>query len=506
MQDLKSMIKLINRQKVKNLEILILNSEKKSKFDLLFEAIQENRVKDDESAINLIYGDEPNAKEAYKKLKYRLRQRVINTLFFIDVQGYARNPEEKATLRVIKSWAASQILRAKGQNKAARVLLEKILKTVRKYEMLRFEYLIYHDLKFKYGLFEYSKHKYEEINHAYRRIVEALELQNETRELYAELGHLVLTKRSPDKTIDALEARLQDVYPRAVLEDDYDTRFWAYNSYYFLLDFKKDLKKQNEICEEALSYFKKKEGFSRKALISFTQKKGLVLLALGKYQSALQHFDHCLSFNLRPGTLLWQAPHSYKFNIFILTRNYDEAYKTIAFILNHKAFEKVYLEFAEPWRLKEAFIHFLVSLGKIKPKELGIKPLRKFMLGRFLNEVTTYSKDKKGLNICINIIQLLFIILDGNKEKLDSKIQSIKQYSARHLKGPEFNRARTFIKMLVKIPKALYRRDLIEKKCEKLYSKLLETRGVITEQRMSLEIIPYEQMWEELLSAFEQKN
>jgi len=59
-----------------------------------------------------------------------------------------------------------------------------------------------------------------------------------------------------------------------------------------------------------------------------------------------------------------------------------------------------------------------------------------------------------------------------------------------------------FFKMLLKIPEGDYSADLIKQKSSKFYQELLDNPSDYSEHAISLEIIPYEQLWEEILELF----
>ncbi|NNF22026.1 MAG: hypothetical protein HKN67_08795 [Saprospiraceae bacterium] len=129
--------------------------------------------------------------------------------------------------------------------------------------------------------------------------------------------------------------------------------------------------------------------------------------------------------------------------------------------------------------------------------------MRTFRIGRFLNDVDKFARDKRGLNITINIIQMLFLIIDEKYDDVLDKLAALKQYNFRYLKRPEYARSSNFIKMLLKIPEANYEPDLIRSKAAKFYDNLVSHTSDFSEQSMSIEIIPYEQLWKEILSIFE---
>ena len=136
--------------------------------------------------------------------------------------------------------------------------------------------------------------------------------------------------------------------------------------------------------------------------------------------------------------------------------------------------------------------------------EIKKQKLRTFRLNRFKNEVIRFSKDKRGLNITINIIEFLFLLVDGKHDKMLDKLQSLKQYNYKYLKQEQFIRPNTFIKMLLQIPKGKFEASLIREKANK-YDKILEDNPMdYSEHAISIEIIPYEILWEEILTSLKQ--
>lgn len=507
MNELLALTNLLTVQKIKQIDI-ITETDSTTMSGRLLKAIREDRISTDEEAMQFLYPDLENPNIPYTKLKYRLKQRLLNTLFFTDIQQYSRSPVEKARIRAYKNWAAGEILYNKGVLPVARALLESQLKTCLKYDFLELSLPIIQHQKYKYGLFKYDKKKYKKYKELYKVIKHKYDLKIQVQDIYIELANNIRRTKilSYNEEIKLLESELTELMPAVEEADEYYTRYFAYNSLYFLGLIKQDISQQAVICEKALSYFKTKNGFTKLGLFSFSQKKGLASLALKKYDKAIEDFDDCFQYNPPEGAISWQYLYGYKFLTYILKYDYSKAYETTSLIMNHKAFKKVREDFKQNWFIKEAFIHFLVRIGKIVPSSIDTKPLRKFRVARFLNEVSDISQDKKGINISINILQLLFLVLDKKYDAVLDKINALKQYSFRHLKQDRHIRPRTFIKMLQKIPVGDYNPSDIVKKTQKLYTVLMENPMSYTEDQMQLEIIPYEQMWRELLVAFDQNK
>jgi len=225
-----------------------------------------------------------------------------------------------------------------------------------------------------------------------------------------------------------------------------------------------------------------------------------------QHLDAIRVFKECLEFGVTPGKLAWQYVYSYLFTAHILNKNYAEAYKHLAIVMGHPKFIQVYQNYREPWYIKEAFIAFLVKKNKVEIDKSNLPKLRNFKLSRFLNELPQFSKDKRGLNITINIIHVLFLLIEEKYDQALDKFTALKQYSFRYLKKPEYIRQRNFIKMMLKIPAGNYQASLIRKKTQKYYEVLLANPMDFSEQAMNVEVIPYEILWEEILDIFTKKG
>ncbi len=501
---LKSISRLLTKQKLKQIDIITNTESPKTKSELLYTALRDGIISSEDEAIALLYPEGNYSKSAFEKLKYRLKDKLINTLFFIDVQSYSSIAKDSALLKVAKAYIASQILgRARISNSFE--IMESVLKTCQKYELIDFQILIYRELLPNYGLFYYDRRKYKMYSEAYEEALRKLLLEDKIHHFFTILGRKITTARNLSYSLEIkeIEQDMAETYENAVQEDHNQIRFYAYNSKFFLLMYKNDLFAQSALCDEAINYFKEKKNYTNLALFSFKQKKGLCFMAFGKFNEAISLFDQCLAYNPTIGGNAWLALHNYKFSAHLLLSEYSEAYKVASKVLYTKTTKKLNSAFHQKWFMNEAFIHFLILTKKLKVEDIDVKPIRKFRLTRFLNELPEFSKDKKGANITINILQLLFYVLEKDLDKVDDKLESLKQYSFRHLKGNEYIRPKTFIRLLELIPKCDYNLHKVNNKSEKLLKVLSDNPKAYFDQRSDIEFLPFEKLWTLVIEALE---
>lgn len=119
----------------------------------------------------------------------------------------------------------------------------------------------------------------------------------------------------------------------------------------------------------------------------------------------------------------------------------------------------------------------------------------KFKPGKFFNETPIFSKDKRGMNIPILVIQILFMISQRKYNDAVDRIEAIEKYCSRYLRKDDTFRSNCFIKMLLQIPISGFHKTAVIRKSEK-HRKQLETVSIdVANQASEIEILPYEDLW-----------
>jgi hypothetical protein len=150
----------------------------------------------------------------------------------------------------------------------------------------------------------------------------------------------------------------------------------------------------------------------------------------------------------------------------------------------------------EQWLIFEAYIFFFGAIGKIKNWEN-----EKFKLGKFLNQVPVFSKDKQGYNVSILTLQLLFFLQRKNFGLMIDRMEALKKYKSRHLESPETMRSYYFIEMLLVLVKHGFKKEKVITEVEGLRNELLALS--VSVQGNRVEIVPYETLWDCVLDLLD---
>jgi flagellin-specific chaperone FliS len=127
-------------------------------------------------------------------------------------------------------------------------------------------------------------------------------------------------------------------------------------------------------------------------------------------------------------------------------------------------------------------------------------------MGRFLNDIPVFSKDKSGMNIAILIIQILFSLLEKEHGNAAEQIESIRKYCARHLTDGNTRRSYYFIKMLLQIPKGNFDKETVLQRVKPALEKLHSVPLELSNQSLEIEVVPYEALWELALASLERRT
>ena len=215
-----------------------------------------------------------------------------------------------------------------------------------------------------------------------------------------------------------------------------------------------------------------------------------VKLIMKQYREAEHRIKYCLRLVERGDLNYFKVLEHY-----ILLGFYSERFNTAQKIneLAHSTagFEEQYANSSEYWRLYDAYIHLLYQMGKIKSPSAHSN----FRLARFLNAVPNYSRDKRGANIAILVLQVLFLLQQKRYYDIIDKADALRQYTFRYLRKNDTFRSNCFLKMLLLLPHYGFRKEIITTRAAKLEKRLQEMPLSKARQSLEVEIVPCEVLW-----------
>jgi hypothetical protein len=498
MQILKELVHIVNKNKVRSIEVIggngkPGNAENKSMVNEFYEAIIEDKFTNDDEAAQYFYesdSENPN----YKKLKNRLKNRLINTVFFIDVKQPSYNQRQRAYYECYKDWAAAKILTGKQARLSSISLSHKILKQAKRYEFSELVLDIARSLRLHYGTIDGDRKRYEQFDQLFDEYEEVWIQENLAEKLYVELVTKYVNVKATQKELhNKAKEAYKRLEPALKKHSSYRLHFMSSLIKVLIYISVNDYKRTIQVCDEAIKFFKQKEYIARLPIQIFLHQQLICHTQLRQFTEGKEVAEECLAF-IEEGTFNWFKHKELYFFLSMHSREYQKAYSIFVETTEHRRFQFLPSNIKEVWRIYEAYLQFLVMMKRVDINESD-ENFSKFKPGKFFNETPIFSKDKRGMNIPILVIQVLFMISQRKYNDAVDRIEAVEKYCSRYLRKDDTFRSNCFIKMLLQIPISGFHKTAVVRKADK-YRKQLETVSIdVANQASEIEILPYEDLW-----------
>lgn len=500
MKHLIEISRIVTKRKVRKIEIFDDHSLriKGSKFNEFYEALRSNKFKSDRDAATHLYDCSPTDPK-YRQLKSRFRKRLLNTLFFLDVNMPSASNYDRAYYSCNKEWTLVKTLIWYEAPHTAAHLARQALTTALKF---RFADIIVNCSRILrgYAAEQGDERSFEDYDNYIKEYTRVMDAEIRSEELYQRVimnYHLPLSKNQ------GLAARI-DSYCEALvsLSEQYDSPLIYYNMYLvwaFRYEMLQDFEAMLEVCEQGERYIAEHPDYEQESkLVTFQTKKMSAYLHLLNYRDGRINAEKCLN-NFSEGSDTWFTFMEYYFLLAMHTENYINAIAIFNRAADHPKFKKLDSLTQEKWNIFEGYVNYIIeNEGKTNPV-LQMQRKKAFQAGKLLNSPALYPKGQRIFSVLLIILQILFLLERKSYSGLAERIERLKKYANRQLRREEYYRVVQFIRLLQQLNKAGFQVEELSN-IDKYYNSLTELpfcyRGAISE----LEVIRYEKLWARILS------
>lgn len=496
MENLKELVNIINKRKLIQLEVFdkSLISRKDTLFAKFYNGIAEGAIKTDEDALLYVYG---SAKEAtnYRKLKSRFKERLLNTLYFIDINHASEtDSSKKAHFDCMNRLYLSNILLRYAENRNASIqLIADSYSTAKKnnfFDILK-EYS--YKLLVHYGMSGDEK-KYNEEYIAYQQYSKEYDLEQKAQLIYTKVMMTVhYTKKTQEQKELDVKQCTEDISKIVSDAKSLVVYFIYIRTLLFYYEILGNNKKINETCDIYLKNYHQYYSsiLSETYLNTIYIYKLKSLFDLRNDKSALKLIEE-----IAPGSkgASFLAVKEFEMKILLSNKETGTAKQTLQQIQSNAYFKNATAALKERWFVYNAYLEFLENYlndGNYK-----------FSLSKFANDIPIVSQDKSGFNLAARIVSILFYIGRNDLDSAMQHIDSLKVYQSRHLKDESNTRSNLFIKLLSTMEKKSF--NYKELRQIKEYTTLKEnySHQIMHES----EIIFYDVIWEMLLDIIKKND
>jgi hypothetical protein len=498
MKKIIALTQIITRQKINQIKI-VTESGEQTLLGKFYKGVAEGHINTLEDADMYLYG-EPMDRVLMQKLKDNLYNRLINTVFFIDMRQPNFTDYQRAFHSLNKLYAAYLLLCNKGLDKDAVIDIgEGLLKKAQSYDFSEIVIGVGSILSSTYALMgklRKSQALHDIINYSF----EAQRLEITANGYYDILVGGYTTNRAASIVISERAMNYyQILQPQLEKYPTYRFAYFVYTFEMFAYGFINDYKNMISVCDKAIAFFEKK-GKQFNSASTFYQQKLECCIYFGLYTEGVALQPKIQSF-LVDGNHNWFKNQELMIKLCFHSEQYENAYLVFRETSSHPKFKKLIGNYQEFWKVCEVYIYVCVSLGLIQ--DLSAEEQRKkFRLSTFVNNVPGFAFDKRGMNIPIIIAQILYFLAKKDFNSVLDRIASIEKYCIRHLVDRYFDvRSYYFIKMLLTLPDAEYNVKRVQSRSQGFKEKF--EAAPENAKNIELEIMPYETLWGLLMNLLD---
>ncbi len=506
MKNLIEIAGIVTKKKVRKIEIFDDHSlkNKSSKFNEFYEALLAGKFKTDRDASTYLYDCAPTD-DKYRQLKSRFRKRLLNTLFFLDVNVPSTSNYDRAYFTCNKEWTLVKILELNEAYHTAADQAQQILQTALKF---KFADVVVNcaSLLRKYAADNGLEKEYEEYDQHIKQYAHILDAEIRSEELYQRV--YMNYYKSPDE-LQELSEKI-DTYCDALvgLSEVYDSPVVVYNMYLvwiYRYEMMRDWDAMVEVCERAEKYVEDNPIYYQdNKIATFQLKKMSAYLHLRDYKNGKSNAERCLQ-NFTEGSDIWFTFMEYYVLLALHTDSFINAFAIHSRATNQGKFKKLEIEARERWYVYEVYLNFLAEAQGASNAVAQASKRKIFKVSKFLGEPIMYPKDQRIFTVHLVSVQALFHIRRKNLQGATEAIERLKVFANRQLNQEEYFRTIQFIRLLQQLPKSDYKPSEMtntEKYIQRLTDTPLLYRGMLHE----LEIMPYEKLWDLFIQQVNYSN
>jgi hypothetical protein len=462
-------------------ELKIENHEISGRELELLQIIKKGDSINEKDLVNYFFPGIKNGDISLWKLKQNLIDKLLSFVLLIGLDNSSPGIQKAYSLSY-KEFAAFQILRGQGKRKVAIQIAQKTLKRAIKYQFTELVLSIASSLQVHYGAIIGDKAKMNYYLGLVEEYTDIYMAEQKAQKYYSLILSNFVTSKPSTKVSKLAKQYVAELQPLLQRFDSYRLHLLSYNIMISIHQVNNEFEKIIEVCHLALEFF---ENLSyptpRSTFFSFQYKTIPAYIQVRKFSKASEAIKNSIEL-VEAGSYNSMIVLRYQIIQHFYKGSFLEAYQLVQ--STKKGVSKFdYLK--ELWAIYEAYAYLLS----------GVEEEKRFRLGKFLNEVPTYSKDKRGMNINILVIQILFLMKRRKYSRIIDKMEALQSYTYRHLRKGDTYRSNCFLWMIIQLPKSNFNRVAVERKTKELFGKLQSTKPNIVGQDPDLEIVPYEQLW-----------
>ncbi len=504
MKYLSEIAQIVTRLKENKIEIIDdeVDSSSTDNISKFYYGIKSGAINSDSKAAEVIYGS-PVLDTKYTSLKNRLKKKLTNSLFFLNITSPEYSEYTIAYYKSNKDVFIFKTLARLGARNSAIKISESALKHAQKYNLTSncLEFLL--SLR-NYSRLAGSEKEYDKYDKLFKHTLKMLEAECTVLEFYERLT-LNFARSSAEQPellcISKEYAEQSNILRKQFDSFDLTLNYFRLQSFYDQIS--QDYQDAVRICEEAEKYLTEHSHLSTTIRYGeFEREKLSCYLNLREYEKGKKSVLKCSE--LYPnGTNNWFIFMELYFYLTMHTEHFSEAEAVYNEVTQHPryTFQPEYKK--ESWKLLELYMRFAL---KSEQKDQAQASANAFDLKKFLRAVPSYKGDKRGYNVAILIFHILYLLDNNDFGDIIGRMDALRTYRTRYLRVTSNKQSTLFFRMLQIMETNNFSYEITKQKSQKYYDKMVSMNAEYTEIQDGLQVLPFDWLWRKILEMLKQKE
>ncbi len=505
MEELKELIYILDRYVIRDINVITNPDKKKTKEESryweFYLGIQKDRWKADEDA-SKHFGYQTKGDKGYRRLKEGLKERLLNSAFFVEINIEGQTEYQRKRQEAAKMIALSELLIIVGARTSYFSVAEKALSLSLDIGNTSLVIQVVSNLRIYYSMHPKYNKDYARVSKIFDAHWPSFKLETDLQTDYASLVSQLNNKKGFKKEFAPLAAdcyKKYEVHKEACKTYMFQVYIRVFEVYMYVLSH--NWQAAVSACDQAIETLSLYKYTSSEKVNIFKTQKASCLLMLGRYNEAFDILNKNIN-GIIEGKITWFKNREIAAITSLYAEKYQQAWDLVQMATKHDRFGTISEVDQETWRLYEGYLQLISRINKEEYWSKDDSAASKFRLNRLLNEMPLYSQDKRGGNIPMLILQILFYVteLSENKKAFDeitNRVEALRKYNDRNLDPDEEHvRSDCFISLLTLLPKYIYKPVDLAKAAHPMLAKMKGYQTDIIDNSFEVEVVPYERQWE----------
>lgn len=488
MQDILNLIEIARKKGQRSIQLVNQNFRKKeiSKDNQLYEGIINGEFLTDDQAAKEMFDADPGNRN-YRNAKGKLRQKLLNHLYFLDYDKDSYTQYEKVRYECLHQLHQCEILFHEGAADLSHRMLPGLVKTAKEFELVDIVVRALTLIRNEYAQ-QGKTSAYLEANEELASYREFQKVVEECEEQYHQaLVYINKSLSAQQEVLEDIPFTIQHISQRA---SEYNSTYLQVLSSRLALIHNKLVWNYEEnvaLCTELENKYLSQPNHEvtvplQKGEIAFEKMNGYLYLEQIDEGKAYAEASWDLYKN---GSQDWFTFGEYYFLLLMKGECFEDATEIYRKVRTNKNYNQLTEDEQDRWQIYRAY---LLYFNDTKLLRWG------FDTDEFIQTMPDYPRELTGYNIAMLVVQFMFLFRDGDVETIREKLEELSKYNSVHLDKRHNYRNSIFIRLLMIIIEKNFDYQAVFEKGQNYQKKLKRTK-IPVDRFMDMEVIPYERMW-----------